>query len=307
MKTGPFRGTIKPDPAVSATSTELGDLKFQAHRSKLHLGLGAGALPQLDFYGGTLLYVHFAERGAHSIDGSAVLVAPGIALCATHVFQDLLEKLKAGRTSAICVSATQGGMQIWRVASVAQIPRTDLTLLGLTYASDIPDDKTFSQAAITTRLPVVGERVTLAGFRSKRVSASDGGDVASDGNVLVSVAEVTQVYPHGRDRFMMYWPVIEVNGPAWGGMSGGPVFDADGFLIGIVCSSFTTRDERDGPAYVSLLLPALTYQFEAGWPRPSHASLLDLAQTGACDVDRADAISKVKGDNGEDSWRYVPW
>ena len=44
------------------------------------------------------------------------------------------------------------------------LPETDLAILILSYATELPADATFAMAAITTRLPKVGEQVSMVGF-----------------------------------------------------------------------------------------------------------------------------------------------
>jgi hypothetical protein len=73
-------------------------------------------------------------------------------------------------------------------------------------------------------------------------------------------------------------------------MSGGPVFDTTGHLLGLLSSSFTTV-ENDGPSNVSLLLPALSARFEGGWPGSffkNPATLLDL-DPRICAIDKREA------------------
>ena len=54
--------------------------------------------------------------------------------------------------------------------------------------------------------------------------------------MATSVGEVTNVYPMGRDSSMMPGPCFATNARYEGSMSGGPAFNDDGHLVGIVSS-----------------------------------------------------------------------
>ncbi|WP_142916619.1 trypsin-like peptidase domain-containing protein, partial [Klebsiella pneumoniae] len=70
---------------------------------------------------------------------------------------------------------------------------------------------------------------------------------------MVSSGLVTAAFPQGRGERMPA-PCIEVEMDTMGGMSGGPVVDSDGNVIGVVSSSFD-----GGPSYVTLIWDALNY------------------------------------------------
>ena len=199
-------------------------------------------------------------------------------------------------------------MQIWRLRSCTLVPNSDLAIIGLSYASRLPDDKTFAQAHLITRLPGVGERLTLTGFRANSVEGVRDRTFIARGNVLVCVGKVTVQYPQGRDRIMLPWPVLEVECPAWGGMSGGPVFDSNGYAVGLVCSSMSDHAGASSPAYVSLLWPALTHRYEGGWPRQLFQGARSLLEAGrsACSIDKREAIT-VTSDGHSVTTRYEPW
>lgn len=82
-----------------------------------------------------------------------------------------------------------------------------------------------------------------------------------EGNVLVATGTVSAHYPNGRDRSMLPGPCLEIGVNARGGMSGGPAFDDEGQLVGILSSSLEHPDGL-GPSYVSLLQPALDHPIE---------------------------------------------
>lgn len=246
-------------------------------------------------FGGILLSIHFANLETHSIEGSGVLVAPGIALCAKHVIAPNLNKMMKSELGTIAVTSSKSGVQIWRISKVTLIDHSDLAIIGLTYASDLPDENLFNVAAISTRFPKIGENLLIAGFRASdynfniALDNNNGKIMNYSGNVLCSNGMVTNRFPTGRDLSMLPWPTLEIECPSFGGMSGGPVFDSRGMLVGLLSSSYD-----EGPSYVSLLWPALAIEFEGGWPSPlfkGKTSLLNLTPR-VCTIDRPDAVHK---------------
>jgi hypothetical protein len=258
-----IRGEITSDPA-EGVSVGL-SLHFEAGLLTSALDAKASWIRDWQTFEGMLLSMHFNVDGRYSVDGSAVLVAPGIALSATHVITPHREAFTSGRASCLCIGLTRHGMQIWRLTHFTQVNASDLTILGLTYAAALPPDLLFHQATISTRLPGVDEWLSLCGFRARTFEQTSDHGLACHGNVLMCRGRVTRQFPNGRDRSLLPWACLEVACPAWGGMSGGPVFDESGFLVGLVCSS-VADEAHEGPAYVSLLWPSLGYPFSGGWP-----------------------------------------
>jgi hypothetical protein len=91
---------------------------------------------------------------------------------------------------------------------------------------------------------------------------------------------------------MLSWPVLEVEVRTEGGMSGGPVFDRNGLLLGILCSSFDFGLEG-GISYVSLIWPALTIRFEALWPSGFFKNPISLFEMDnrICEIDKRDVLT----------------
>src|SRR5664279_4331601 len=181
---------------------------------------------------------------------------------------------------AICFGITTYGLQIWRVKTFTSVPKTDLAILGLELATAIPPDATFYQARISSQTPPIGSKVECAGFRAASASfAFQPGQVqALSGKVQGCAGLVTEHLPNGTDSFLMPWPLLQADFPHWGGMSGGPVFNDRGNLVGILCSSLGTLDPEDpSPSFISLLAPVLDVPFSGGWPdtllKPSPRSL----------------------------------
>lgn len=101
-------------------------------------------------------------------------------------------------------------------------------------------------APLQLSLPLVGERLWAFGYRHEALQ-----DAAALINPLVTSGVVTSVFPQGRGERMAS-ACVEVAMDTKGGMSGGPVVNANGDLVGIVSSSFD-----GGPSYVTLVWEAL--------------------------------------------------
>ena len=262
-------------------------------------------------FDGMLLAITFTDASSHRLEGSAVIVGPGIALCATHVIQSRLASLSAGTEAITCFGITSNGLQIWKVTKITVVPNSDLSILGLALASALESEGTLYKSVITTRLPKIGEQVTIFGFRSSEYifPRSTEPGAMFKANILVCTGKIVERYPSGRDRIMLPWPALEIACPSWGGMSGGPVFDNTGKVVGLLSSSFST-DDNLGPSYASLLFPALTANFEGGWPTPlfmTSTTLLEM-DPRLCSIDRRDVISQSHDPEANRSHtRYSIW
>jgi hypothetical protein len=240
--------------------------------------------------------------------GSAVLVAPGIAIGATHVLQEHIERLKTGQHAASCFGTGARGISIWNLYRGHNVPRTDLTVLNLEYASAIESGDSLHICSVSTRLPKIGEELAICGFRADEKSFLRGKKSRLTANVIVTKGKVTARYPNGRDSVMLPWPCLEVSCPSWGGMSGGPAFDSAGRLVGILSSSFEAIESPE-PSYVSLVWPALTPTLQEGWPRNLIAKPTNLIDYPAnlCDIDKRTAVFKILDKEGNVSFGYQPW
>lgn len=284
MTDGLVRGQIKTDPLADVQpgfQMQCEALAFPA--TKLHL-------PEYDdwtTFRGVLAWIVTGTPTVPRVHGSAVLVAPGVAIAAKHVFEQELPDIMAGVSGCLCISHVPWGMDIWRVHQVCSIELTDLVVLLLERQSDLPPGDRIHYAFLSTRVPAVGELVAMVGYVAAAPSF-DGKPIA--GVVHLAQGLVANRYIDGRDRVLLPGPCLEVAVGAKGGMSGGPVFDEAGALIGIVSSS-----NGDGPndySFVSLALPALVRAIHPCWPKGLHKAETSLLEFGSSlnSVEQADGI-----------------
>lgn len=263
-------------------------------------------------FDGLLLGLFIGDGDMRSVLGSAVMVGPGVAISAYHVIEEQESQLIRGEIDVIAFGIAHHGIQLWRVVHVTRVDNTDLVILGLTCASWIDPNTVFNMSSITTRLPRRGERVFIAGVRPRDTEIRLGPEETFhiDLSVFVCTGQITEIYIEKRDTALLPFPVLEVKSAALGAMSGGPVFDQYGMLVGVLTSSFTT-EENDGPAYVSLIYPALPKPFIGGWPESYGVvgkSLLEMHAAGNCYIDepRAFEVDEVS-EPGKSHCAYRAW
>jgi Trypsin-like peptidase domain len=232
-------------------------------------------------------------------------VAPGVAIAAKHVIEQFLPQLSIeGGACLTCTSIIPSQLMVWNCRKITMPPDTDLAILILSYTTELPPDNTFTIAAITTRLPKVGEQVSMVGFTaSDEEFPFDPVGYTVRGDVRVSVGTIKKRHATGRDKFLIPWPVLQIASFTSRGMSGGPVFDQRGHLLGIVSSCIETDDQM-GPSYISLLWPALMTPIDAEWPNGVHVPGRSLHEFGRlCCIDHREALTRTS----PTSWQYSPW
>lgn len=228
---------------------------------------------------GVLLAVGFQDGDTIKIEGSAVMVAPGVALTARHVFDQWWDVINRKGIAPFLIAGCSWGHQLWSITNINKVQATDLALLTLVPASELPPGRKFHQATISARPPVVGEPVLVAGFRAGAPSFRIENAVARlNIQPLGAVGRVKAVHINQRDSVVLPFPVVEIDCSAVGGMSGGPVFDQAGHLIGIISLSMETDDDL-GPTYASLAFLALGWRIPTSWPPgllPSSIALIEI-------------------------------
>ncbi len=205
--------------------------------------------------------------------GTGVVIATNLILTAKHVFEDFSDKWRLSNRNmeqvvdsfniwVVFISSNPDDLyHVYEVANVYLNPYSDLVLFHLDSFDRIGKNKSWKQSKLSLTLPKVGQRVVAFGFPKSEVQLErreDGQvDIMVNDEPSVSVGEIIEVYPEKRDSFLLPFPAIRINAKFEGGMSGGPIFDDQGQLIGIVCSSYDQIDSEDHLSYATLLWPLM--------------------------------------------------
>jgi hypothetical protein len=252
--------TANPEDDITAGE----QLIIESKRFPIESTRSAGQVENWGVFEGAVLAVAFPDESwKANVLGSAVLVAPGIAIGAMHVFEHAALNVMNGQVGAFCFGMDGRSPDIWRIQKVTSSAsgKSDLAVFSLVRASALPSDRTLTQAWISTRTPAVGELLTLVGFTAGAPKEPISPHVSVGVSLIFSKGVVTQQFPQQRDTFGLPAPCVEVECETIGGMSGGPVFDAAGNVIGIL-----SKGLDGGPCWVSLLWPALGWKIQGGWP-----------------------------------------
>lgn len=221
-------------------------------------------LADLGDLGGSLLQVCGLKDGElTAATGTAFMIAPGIAITAAHV----LDELEAGGYAVEAIGPGFGGsLTWWRAVMIYRLglvdghgdvkSQYDLAAFTMEPVSDQGTELVLVQTVVSPESPRVGDDVMVLGFRAEN-------GVPDQIALMASRGRVVQCFPNGRDRSMLPNPCFEAELDIWGGMSGGAVVNSHGELVGIASTSVTAISRT---SYVSLLTPIDKLTVRPHWP-----------------------------------------
>lgn len=301
------KGVITDDPLLDLPAGSRLEIRTVAPSADL---LDVASPPPLSWFEGALLQLHVGDREHGRVVGSAAMVAPGLAITAKHVLDEEMPKIMSCELAIYATAISASGLDIWQPRHIAFQPETDLAIIAMERRSPLTDPPMLYQASLSTRLPPVGEVMLICGFRSGELVNTFARDEPQfGGEFRIAAGRVTEDrFPTGRDRLILPWPTFFVDVETTRGMSGGPVFDKFGKMVGVLCRSLGDKDAGI-PSYVSMIYPALCVEFEASWPPGIYRqkeTLLRLSGTH-CAIEGGEKLIRHVDANGAGAWTYEPW
>lgn len=261
------------------------------------------AVKNWGYFQGAILALAFNTKGGIQILGSAFMIAPGLALTATHIISEIVDDLQGGRIAPICLGIRDKTIDVWKIGKITYNFDSDITFLSLVASSGLPEDKTYYMFGISTRTPHQGEEIQIIGFREKATAFSKN-KFRFLASLYTSVGKVVEVYPYRRDNVMLPFPTIQIDCGSLGCMSGGVAIDKNGLAVGLVSTSYDHED-KSGPTFISWIIAALNIRIPLLWPSgmyPSTITLLEMDDKLVF-IDKREAISNIT----ETSYTYKIW
>jgi hypothetical protein len=237
--------------------------------------------------------------------GTAIVVSPHLALSAGHVIEDFWRRLEKSELVAdidatggdhpinpaafsmmafqILKNGTAG--QIWSVTKVVFSRFTDVAFLCLTHPIGAVPGFVWRGIKIRLAPPPVGSRIVGFGYHDPRIAVTEkaggGLEVEWHDSPVTTVGEVVEIYPRRRDSSMLAFPCYRTSARFEHGMSGGPVFNDQGELCGLICSGGET--ETDYYSHVVTLWRSMGIVLDVdrnGFPKGTRYPALELARDG---------------------------
>lgn len=273
-------------------------LSIASTLTKDHCGIGEVAIP--------ILGVGIDEYNNAWPSGTAVVVAPWLAMTAKHVVEDYLGKFGATQATngldpkfqlltCLTLEGDRGVIPLF-IGRIWYCNSIDIAFFELLPASEFPLNHIWKVAILDLLPPSVGDRVVAFGYSDSSVrDGTNSVDLLTWSNKpSTSVGEVLEVHHQSRDSARLHFPCFRTNARFDGGMSGGPVFNDAGLVCGIVCSSIPATLEEDGHiSYASSLWMAMGILVNANCDRHPpgvYYTVHELAEAGILSVKGLDCL-----------------
>jgi hypothetical protein len=239
--------------------------------------------------------VEFPSGETHVI-GTATVVSGYLAVTAGHVIDDIIHRFGATKGEhgfevfnySVRLYQTIPGPRyiVWNVAAAWRSEESDLALLHLALHRLSHPEKPVEWRCprIVCTSPALGTEVAAFGYHSSTVKTRLNPDNSHHLGLLdvpqASTGEVEEILPRGQPAGRFTFPCYRVAARFDAGMSGGPVYDGQGQLCGIISGTYGNTEERP-ISYVAMLWPMLRLQISANrsgrYPKNVTYPAIDLA------------------------------
>ncbi len=199
--------------------------------------------------------------------GSGVLLADGLALTARHVIDEIFQRFEGCQPSdasgtlsfgaQVCCRLADGSFAKWHVEEFVLSSPIDIAALVLCPSEATPNAPWPIPPAFNLRYPAESQAIVAYGFPQSKHN------ILADGKAKLRLSpsradgQVREIYHLKRDSSMAPFPCLRTDAPFPPGLSGGPVTDDEGRVIGVVCSGMPPAEgDTEHVSYVSTLWPA---------------------------------------------------
>lgn len=178
----------------------------------------------------------------------------------------------------------------------------DIAVLWLAAAAEADPKRVWACPPLSLLPPRIGSRIVAFGYPNSTAEMEAPNKAVVNMDATTSTGTVIEIHHQARDSIKYPFPCFRTNARFDSGMSGGPVFDEQGRLCGIVCGSVPPYDESEEHAsYVSILWPLLSVLIDAPWdhhPPGSKYPMLEYAKAGIVDAVDLDQLTLVQTADG---------
>lgn len=232
--------------------------------------------------------------------GTCFSIAPGSLITAKHVIEDFCQRFSLDKLSnglevdfniwAVQILENDDLYAIWAVNKLWALPNSDIALLQvIPYCENAAKMEEVKQVKLNLFPPAIGSRIVGFGYHNSCVDktniTNDVLNIVADDIASATVGEVMEIHEFYRDKVRLNFPCFRVNARFDGGMSGGPVFNDNGEVCGVICSSLPADEEcEEHISYVTTLWPLMGMIIDADrhcdYPQNVDYPVLDLARDG---------------------------
>jgi hypothetical protein len=155
-----------------------------------------------------------------------------------------------------------------RVHRVYYAQPYDIAFLHLLPAADILPDLVWACPQLELLPPRVGSQIAAFGYPKSRMweTTTNRWEVHTD--ATTATGTVLEIHHETRDRGTHPFPCFRTDARFDPGMSGGPVFNEDGNICGIICSNMPPQSaDGEHASYVSTLWPCMGTMVDVPWDR----------------------------------------
>jgi len=240
-------------------------------------------------FSGALLTLSSTTPEGHHVHGTAFLVAPGIAMTAAHTIQGWMAEghFERPNYAMFALSTYSAELRTWEIRQcVIPAQDGDVALLMLAPRFEITSGVEIVHFELTAIAPSSGAEVFAIGTRLEPPDEIlpmkwPGGAQRITLATVTSSGPIREYFPQGTP--LLKAPCFAADIFTVGGMSGGPVFDRRGMVVGVISRSFESQTVEEWTTFVALPWPALTFEFEAAWPPhmfPAGTTLKAMTEEG---------------------------